>query len=356
MRWSVASVAILVAACAEDRPPDSGADLSSCAALPPASLELLDELVGYAWEGVDCLGFGPCNPVRFHPDGVFEHGPEVRSRWYATGDRSHGLVYVDSGSTTYAFSLTSNLLAMGGEHFGRGVATGASINSAPPPLNPPALLCTLTATSWKKSNPFDDFRRPENLRFGADGTFAASYRGGSCTHLGSYSILENATLRPISERNDCGLGEGGRFSATLVDWQVVPVVVDGTLMIGNASYQPDDGAATDDVVIFEGFSGLRTVVSTPDFGASGPVELTVEIRNVADEVANGVRFELVHKLPDGGVSSLVSHIDTRALPVNGSTTFGATMEMPAGSTIELEFMSAPLASESWVPHRVRYEP
>ena len=66
---------------AEDAAPGLEADPSSCRELPPATLELIAELVGYDWERVDSLGFGPCNPMRFQPDGVFEHGPEVRGRW-----------------------------------------------------------------------------------------------------------------------------------------------------------------------------------------------------------------------------------------------------------------------------------
>ncbi|MGH1345921.1 MAG: hypothetical protein ACRBN8_30435 [Nannocystales bacterium] len=354
MRWSVALVAILVAACAEDALPGLDTDPSSCTGLPPATSSLLDELVGHDWEGNDCDLFGPCNLLRFQPDGVFEHGADVRGRWYATGDRSHGLLFTDSGST-YALSFDAGLLTLGGTQYGYGSATGATANSTPPPLSAPPLLCTLTETSWKKSSPFDDFRRPENLRFDADGAFEAAYRSG-CTHLGSYSIRENTSVRLTSELNDCGLAEGGSFSASLVDFQAVPLFVDGTLMLGEATYQPDDGVHRDDTLIFDGPLGLRTVVSTRDFEAPGPLEITVEIHNLAEEVTRGVRFEVAQRLPGGGVSSLVSRVDAGALPGNGSRTFQATMEMPVGSVVELEFMSAPLAFEGWAPYRVRYEP
>lgn len=90
-----------------------------------------------------------------------------------------------------------------------------------PEIRPMPFHDRLVETTWVKTNDFDLYSKPDEIRFFDNGRFTASYRGGVCTHGGFWSLEKRGPTRrsqgkvqlaPISDDNDCDLRGGRRAS------------------------------------------------------------------------------------------------------------------------------------------------
>jgi hypothetical protein len=92
----------------------------------------------------------------------------------------------------------------------------------------------LTARGWKRANDLDLRREPTLVRFAPDWTYAADYRHGQCTSLGTwYATADEIQASSPDGHCDARPGTGGdQFSASVID--------DARILISGDLYVPED--------------------------------------------------------------------------------------------------------------------
>jgi WD40 repeat protein len=152
-----------------------------------------------------------CDTVHLGRDGSFTWRAQSdvterdeSGRWsFESHDADSGILFFSTGSSVLFKRVAADLQTTRVPLVPvSGGAPGPAAEIAP--VAPPHLYATLLGTCWKKTNDFDLHRRYENLVFGTDGAFDASYRGGQCRHGGVFAVDEG-DLVVWPDANACDL-------------------------------------------------------------------------------------------------------------------------------------------------------
>lgn len=207
--------------------------------------KIFGQLTAYQWYSqAACENGGPlpptCERLALKADGGFTWSavsdyPERQDfgQWnFRARDANSGIVclndrdVIDFSLTAEGLQWTNLLLSPGPALAERGDRLGL------PQLDTPELFSRLLATPWTKTNDLDAHTRPAQFTLFHAGRFEARYRGGECSHAGTFSLLDGQ-LRPRSETNHCDLRYGGS-TASLGNGE--PKFIDGLLIHSGASY------------------------------------------------------------------------------------------------------------------------
>ena len=119
------------------------------------------------------------------------------------------LFFTDTESVLFERSADELLTSRDGFRPCRQATTQGADADSLPEVPPPELYQHLQGTCWRKTNAFDVDRIPDQLVFGTDGNFEASYRNGTCRHGGIFTVAYRDLVQQIDE-NDCGRQQNAR--------------------------------------------------------------------------------------------------------------------------------------------------
>ena len=252
--------ALVVAGCTTTVPSGAGgAGVTACGAPSAFDATVFASLTATAWNDAGCSSTDPlpptCNTIELDADGRYawtavsdvterdQHG-----QWnFMARDTSSGIVCLDNGAVL-AFQLFPQGLRLGELGLGASTpltATGAREDLFPVQSDP--LFPELTAHEWVKTNNFDLGTNAQQFTLARDGTFAASYRDGACTHGGVWSIDitprttgPTPMLFPSSDPNTCDIRSSTSAQLPASD---VPRIEDGRLVLYDTAYRAPGTAA-----------------------------------------------------------------------------------------------------------------
>ncbi|MEM9456984.1 MAG: hypothetical protein AAGF11_22595 [Myxococcota bacterium] len=239
-------------------------------------------------------------------------------RWNLWTDAERGLVFLDNGSVLDfmpdgdGLRLQGRLLQPGRPLLVEGDAARLST------VTPSYLWCRLVDHPWIKTNDFDKFMDSDAITFSPEGGFEASYRSDECSHGGTWGLLSEEigtgaptsplrtrlSVRSRSDNNACDLRDGGRPASLPSNNE--PYVRDELLVLGSASYHPDDGEERGQVLVYDRYgTSLATVVSTERFTPGQEIQLRLEFDNRAHQQFTLHAFTVAQRHDDRSTDALI---------------------------------------------------
>ena len=211
-------------------------------------------------------------------------------RWnFRLTDETSGLVYLDNGSLVRFAKEGRDLWFLSGR--ARDFMPASEMDYGPaefdlgrdtlPNIEPSAMYRRLTDNPWSSASEFNSL---DSITYRDDGTYLISYRDGSCTHEGSWSLDHGSrgphgpSLTSAHDGNDCGLTSSGPSIS------VARARLEGNRLVsqgGDALYDAAELPAGK-VFSFNSYSGFGVEVTgeyVGTFERDVPLEIRFTFRN-----------------------------------------------------------------------------